>query len=89
MEHQISIRLDDDIVPKFEKVCKSMGLSVSSAVNMFAYATVKKAALPFEPETDDIQDDYERVLSESLENSKKGKFITMSYEEFESDYVNK
>ncbi|MCL2087150.1 MAG: type II toxin-antitoxin system RelB/DinJ family antitoxin [Oscillospiraceae bacterium] len=89
MAKQISILIDDDIKPKFERVCKNMGLSVSSAVNMFAHATVKNAALPFVPDADDVQDDYERVLSASIEHSKQGKFIVMPFEEFERDYVNK
>jgi addiction module RelB/DinJ family antitoxin len=48
MTTQINVRIDSEIKQKFEKKCKSLGLSVSSVINALAYQTVNKDRIPFE-----------------------------------------
>lgn len=43
----ISIRMDDSTKSEFEKFCKSVGLTVSAAVNMFAKKVVNTHRIPF------------------------------------------
>lgn len=87
MSIQVTARIDEDIKQDFERICKNIGLSVSSAINMFAHATVKRCNLPFDIEVDETQDQYDRILSESLKHAQNGNFIKMPYEEFEKEYV--
>jgi DNA-damage-inducible protein J len=44
---QVTARIDDDIKPEFEKICKNIGLSLSGAFNVFAHAVVREKRIPF------------------------------------------
>lgn len=43
----LNIRLDEDLKNNFSKVCDSMGMSMSTAFNIFAKAVVNEEAIPF------------------------------------------
>ena len=45
---QVNIRIDDDIKSKAEALFDEMGLSMSTAVNMFVRQAVRQGAIPFE-----------------------------------------
>ena len=44
----ISVRVDKDVKEQFEQMCKSMGLNISDAINIFARKVVSEQAIPFE-----------------------------------------
>ncbi len=44
----ISIRLDDETKRGFDEFCESVGLSVSTAFNLFAKTVVREQRIPFE-----------------------------------------
>ncbi|MBO5179992.1 MAG: type II toxin-antitoxin system RelB/DinJ family antitoxin [Clostridia bacterium] len=44
----ISVRIDKDVKEQFEIACKSMGLNISDAINIFARKVVSEQAIPFE-----------------------------------------
>lgn len=44
----ISVRIDKDVKEQFERICKSMGLNVSDAINIFVRKVVSEEAIPFE-----------------------------------------
>lgn len=43
----LNIRLDEDLKNSFSRVCDSMGMSMSTAFNIFAKAVVNEEAIPF------------------------------------------
>lgn len=43
----LNIRLDEDLKNEFSKTCNSMGMSMSTAFNIFAKAVVNENAIPF------------------------------------------
>ncbi|CDZ74881.1 addiction module antitoxin [Peptoniphilus sp. ING2-D1G] len=43
----LNIRLDEKLKNDFSKVCDSMGMSMSTAFNIFAKAVVNEEAIPF------------------------------------------
>ena len=45
---QICLIVEDNIKKSAEAICKEMGLSMSSAVNIFLTMLVSKRAIPFE-----------------------------------------
>ena len=49
---QVNIRIDDDIKSKAEALFDEMGLSMSTAVNMFVRQSVRQGGIPFEITTD-------------------------------------
>ena len=48
MSYQLQVRLDDDVRRSFEKICGELGLSMSSAVNLFANAVIRERGIPFD-----------------------------------------
>jgi DNA-damage-inducible protein J len=48
MSYQLQVRLDDSIRKPFESICNELGLSMSSAVNLFANAVVRERGIPFD-----------------------------------------
>ena len=57
----ISIRIDEDLKNEFEDICTKMGLSMSSAINIFAKTVVREKRVPFEIRY--IEPSKEEVLS--------------------------
>ncbi|MCL2633539.1 MAG: type II toxin-antitoxin system RelB/DinJ family antitoxin [Oscillospiraceae bacterium] len=45
---QTTIRLDPSLKKEFAKTCDDMGLSISSAITIFAKAVVREQRIPFE-----------------------------------------
>lgn len=43
----LNIRLDENLKNDFSRVCDSMGMSMSTAFNIFAKAVVSEEAIPF------------------------------------------
>jgi len=48
----ISIRLDDETKQRFDEFCNSVGMSVSTAFNLFAKTVVREQRIPFEIKSD-------------------------------------
>ena len=44
----VSVRIDKDVKEQFEQMCKSIGLNISDAINIFARKVVSEQAIPFE-----------------------------------------
>ena len=43
-----SIRMDDELKSEFEDVCESFGMSMTTAINVFAKKVVHERKIPFE-----------------------------------------
>ncbi|MEE3428701.1 MAG: type II toxin-antitoxin system RelB/DinJ family antitoxin [Ruminococcus sp.] len=48
----VNIRMDDSTKKAFDAFCKEIGISVSSAFNLFARTVVREHRIPFEITTD-------------------------------------
>lgn len=44
----VNIRMDKDLKKQFEAFCKDMGMSMTTAFNIFAKKTVREYRIPFE-----------------------------------------
>jgi len=53
---QTTIRLDADTKQQFEAVVNQLGMSASTAYNLFARATIRKQGLPFDVVLDPYAD---------------------------------
>ena len=42
-----SIRMDCDLKTEFDKLCEEFGMSMSTAINVFARAVVRERRIPF------------------------------------------
>ncbi len=64
MMAQISLRVDDDVKRSAEKTFNEIGLSMSTAINIFLKTVVRENRIPFELSADPF---YNRENMEELE----------------------
>jgi DNA-damage-inducible protein J len=91
MAIQVTARIDDDIKPAFEDICAKVGLSVSSAFNVFAHAVVNEGGIPFKLQTSETLTEWqfnnEAELLKRANALKEGKGIMFSNEEELEQYL--
>lgn len=44
----INIRIDENLKKQFDELCEELGLTMTTAINMFAKAMIRKQGIPFE-----------------------------------------
>lgn len=58
----MTVRMDSGIKSQFEELCQQFGMSVNTAMNIFANAVVRKRKIPFEisakPSEDNVLNDF-------------------------------
>ena len=63
----VNIRMDKETKIAFDKFCNEIGLSVSSAFNIFAKTVVREHRIPFELKTDVPNADTVAAIKEAEE----------------------
>ena len=58
----VNIRMDESTKLAFDKFCSEIGLSVSSAFNIFAKTVVREQRIPFELTTEIPNDDTKNAI---------------------------
>ena len=73
MDSNITFRIDSDVKEQMAEICKQLGMSTSTAFNLFANAFVREKGMPFPVslpkqerylETDRILDDASQILDD-------------------------
>ena len=71
----ISIRTDNNRKYSFEGFCESIGITVSSAFNMFMTACLRENKIPFEVKSDPFWSDANQArLKQSIKQIEDGHF---------------
>jgi addiction module RelB/DinJ family antitoxin len=83
MTHQTTIRLNPSIKEQFAETCENLGLSISTAVNLFAKVVVREQRIPFEIRTDDSNVLTKAELESRIEAVNRGELIRFTPEEWE------
>lgn len=65
----INIRMDSKLKKDFEEFCQDVGMSMSTAFNLFAKRTVRDNQIPFEISRE-IPNEETRAAIEDVENGK-------------------
>ena len=68
-----SIRMDNSLKKDFADICKSFGMTVSAAINVFAKTVVNQKKIPFEiisPYSDDFMGSVNTLRNEAKKNNK-------------------
>lgn len=58
----ISVRVNKEDKAKFDAFCESVGLTASSAINMFIKATIREGEIPFKIKADPFYSDFNQAL---------------------------
>ena len=78
----VNIRMDEATKVAFDKFCDEIGLSVSSAFNIFAKTVVREQRIPFEVGIDPFySSSNQKALKDSLDEYKAGKVIEKTVDE--------
>lgn len=80
----LNVRMDEDLKTQFNNFCEEVGMSMSTAVCMFAKNTVKNKALPFSVTTRRQPIDYREAQSVEDYNDETKAVIKQAYEHPES-----
>jgi addiction module RelB/DinJ family antitoxin len=83
--NQTTIRLNPKIKEDFAKTCAEMGISVSTAVSLFAKAVVREQRIPFEIKTDKADVITKTELNKRIDEMENGDVVRFSADEWE-DY---
>ena len=71
---QLNFKVDDSIMEKAEKACSDMGLTLSSAINIFITKVANEGRIPFEITADPFySDEHAAMLEKRITDMKEGK----------------
>ena len=71
---QINLRVDDDVKKQAELVCSEIGISLSSAINIYLKKLGREYKIPFEVSVDPFYSEKNiKYLEEQYEQYKSGK----------------
>lgn len=83
-----SIRMDEQLKKQFDELCSDFGMSVSTAVTVFAKAVVRERRIPFEiasSRSDDAQRRGARAFLALREEARRNDLQGMSPEEIDAE----
>lgn len=83
-----SIRMDEELKNKFDKLCTEFGMNATTAFNIFARAVVRERKIPFEikaNEEEELLQEGRIVLNALREEAKKKGIQDMSLEEINEE----
>jgi len=71
---QVNFRVDDNIKAKAEQACAAMGLTMSSAINIFLTKVANERRIPFEVSADPFySDEHIAMLERRVADVKAGR----------------
>ena len=63
----INIRIDENLKKQFDKLCEELGLTMTTAINIFARAMVRFKGIPFEVSMNSLNQETLQAI-EDVEN---------------------
>ena len=87
----LNVRVDANDKKSFEQFCNSVGMNVSTAINMFIKAVLREQRLPFEVKSNNFDDIiYDKLKEAELEiNNNSKRFTIDDISNSMNDIINK
>ena len=81
----LSVRMDSDVKRQLDALCADVGMTTSTAINMFAKAFIRERRLPFDVVASDpfYSENNMNHLQRSIQQLDEGKVITKTMDELE------
>ncbi len=81
----LSVRMDAEVKSQLDELCTDVGMTTSTAINMFAKAFIRERKLPFEVIASDpfYSESNMNHLARSRQQVKDGKVVVKTMEELE------
>ena len=81
----VNVRMDENIKKEMEKTCKELGITMSTAFNIFARKMCREKIIPFEVSIDSFYSESNiQTLKNSIKELEKGKVVKKSLDELEA-----
>ncbi len=81
----VNVRMDEDVKRNMEETCKELGITMSTAFNIFARKMCREKRIPFEVSIDPFYSKSNlKAIKESINQLKDGKTVTKTLEELEA-----
>jgi len=83
-----TIRIDNETKIQFDRLCEMLGMSVSTAVNLFIRKSIREQAIPFRLDlrySSSIMDEARQAVEEMRTTSEKRGLSTMTIEEINEE----
>ena len=81
----VNVRMDEDVKREMEKTCKELGITMSTAFNIFARKMSRERRIPFEVSIDPFYSESNiKAIKDSINQLKEGKVIEKTIEELEA-----
>lgn len=80
----VNIRMDEDLKRDFDNVCNELGMSMTTAITIFAKKMSREHRIPFEISANPFYSESNlKALAESLDQLNSGKVIIKTMDELE------
>lgn len=81
----VNVRMDEDVKKSMEETCKELGMTMSTAFNIFARKMCREKRIPFDVSIDPFYSKSNiKAIDNSINQLKEGKVVTKTLEELEA-----
>jgi len=78
----VNVRMDKEVKEEMESTCKELGMTMSTAFNIFARKMAREKRIPFDVSIDPFYSENNiKALNKSAKQLKEGKIITKTLNE--------
>ena len=78
----INFRIEENTKKELEKICNELGITMSTAYNIFAKKVIREKRIPFDVSIDPFySDSNQNALQESIKQLEEGKVVAKTMEE--------
>ena len=80
----VNVRMDEEVKRSMEETCKELGITMSTAFNIFARKMSREKRIPFEVSIDPFYSENNmKAMKESIKQLEEGKVVKKSLKELE------
>lgn len=81
----VNFRIDEATKKQMEQICSELGITMSTAFNIFAKKVIREKRIPFDVSIDPFYSESNmKALSKSIKELEQGEVIVKSMEELEA-----
>ena len=81
----VNFRIDESTKKQMEQICGELGITMSTAFNIFAKKVIREKRIPFDVSIDPFYSESNmKALSKSIKELEQGKVVVKSMEELEA-----
>ena len=81
----VNFRIDETTKKQMEQICNELGITMSTAFNIFAKKMIREKRIPFDVSIDPFYSERNmKAIEESIKQLEEGKVIRKTVEELEA-----